>query len=169
MGGHAEGVLEAHPDARVIGLDRDPDALARAGERLARFGDRLIAVHAVDDELEAVLDDLGVDAISSLLLDLGVSSLQLDEDERGFSYSRPAPLDMRMDQTRGLTAADVLNTYDEDELVRVIRDYGEERQARRIARAVVADRAERPWETSRQLAGSVRTRRSARSRHCGSR
>lgn len=153
MGGHAEGILEAHTDARVIGFDRDPDALAQAGERLARFGDRFIAVHAVDDELEAVLDDLGVDAISSLLLDLGVSSLQLDEDERGFSYSRPAPLDMRMDQTRGLTAADVLNTYDEDELVRVIRDYGEERQARRIARAVVADRAERPWETSQQLAG----------------
>ena len=89
MGGHTEGILEAHPDVRVIGLDRDPDALERAGERLARFGDRLIPVHAVDDELEAVLDDLGVDSISSLLLDLGVSSLQLDEDERGLPIRAP--------------------------------------------------------------------------------
>ena len=153
MGGHTEGILEAHPDARVIGLDRDTEALERAQERLRRFGDRFIAVHAVDDELDAVLDELGIATISSLLLDLGVSSLQLDEDERGFSYSRPAPLDMRMDQSRGMTAADVLNTYSEEDLARVIRDYGEERQARRIARAVVADRAQRPWETSQQLAG----------------
>lgn len=153
MGGHSEGILEAFPDARVIGLDRDTEALERAGARLARFGNRFEPVHAVDDELEAVLDARGLSHFSSLLLDLGVSSLQLDEDERGFSYSRPAPLDMRMDQTRGITAADVLNTYAEDELTRVIRDFGEERQARRIARAVVADRATRPWETSDQLAG----------------
>ncbi|GAA4508159.1 16S rRNA (cytosine(1402)-N(4))-methyltransferase RsmH [Brevibacterium yomogidense] len=153
MGGHAEGLLAAFPDVRVIGLDRDAEALVRARERLEAYGDRLIPVQAVDDELESVLDDLGVHRISSLLLDLGVSSLQLDEDDRGFSYSRPAPLDMRMDQSRGMTAADVLNTYSETDLVRVIRDYGEERQARRIARAVVADREKRPWETSDQLAG----------------
>lgn len=153
MGGHAEGILAAFPDVRVIGLDRDAEALARARQRLESYGERLVPVQAVDDELESVLDDLGIDRISSLLLDLGVSSLQLDEDERGFSYSRPAPLDMRMDQSRGMTAADVLNTYAEADLVRVIRDYGEERQARRIARAVVADREKRPWETSDQLAG----------------
>lgn len=153
MGGHAEGILAAFPDVRVIGLDRDAEALARARQRLESYGERLVPVQAVDDELESVLDDLGIDRISSLLLDLGVSSLQLDEDERGFSYSRPAPLDMRMDQSRGMTAADILNTYAEADLVRVIRDYGEERQARRIARAVVADREKRPWETSDQLAG----------------
>lgn len=153
MGGHAEGILAAFPDVRVIGLDRDAEALDRARQRLDAYGERLVPVQAVDDELESVLDDLGIDRISSLLLDLGVSSLQLDEDERGFSYSRPAPLDMRMDQSRGMTAADVLNTYAEADLVRVIRDYGEERQARRIARAVVADREKRPWETSDQLAG----------------
>lgn len=153
MGGHAQGILDAFPDVRVIGLDRDTDALDRAQSRLAAYGDRLTPVHAVDDELEDVLDELGVDRISSLLLDLGVSSLQLDEDERGFSYSRPAPLDMRMDQSRGVTAADVLNTYSEAELARIIREYGEERQARRVARAVVADREKRPWETSDQLAG----------------
>lgn len=153
MGGHAEGILAAFPDVRVIGLDRDAEALVRARQRLESYGERLVPVQAVDDELESVLDDLGIDRISSLLLDLGVSSLQLDEDERGFSYSRPAPLDMRMDQSRGMTAADVLNTYAEADLVRVIRDYGEERQARRIARAVVADREKRPWETSDQLAG----------------
>lgn len=153
MGGHAEGILEAFPDVRVIGLDRDIDALDRARARLSAYSDRLTPVHAVDDELDDVLDDLGIDRISSLLLDLGVSSLQLDEDERGFSYSRPAPLDMRMDQSQGETAADVLNTYPEADLVRIIREYGEERQARRITRAVVADREKRPWETSDQLAG----------------
>ncbi|WP_029088700.1 16S rRNA (cytosine(1402)-N(4))-methyltransferase RsmH [Brevibacterium album] len=153
MGGHSEGILEAFSDVTVIGLDRDREALARAGERLERFGDRFRGVHAVDDELARVLEELGIAQISAILLDLGVSSLQLDEDERGFSYSRPAPLDMRMDQSAGLTAAEVLNTYPEDELARIIREYGEEREARRIARAVVADRAERPWETSEQLAG----------------
>ncbi|GAA2106615.1 MULTISPECIES: 16S rRNA (cytosine(1402)-N(4))-methyltransferase RsmH [Brevibacterium] len=153
MGGHTEGILAAFPDARVIGLDRDQEALSRARARLEPFGERFTGVHAVDDELEEVLAHLGLSEISSILLDLGVSSLQLDEDERGFSYSRPAPLDMRMDQSAGLTAAEVLNTYPEAEIARILREYGEEREARRIARAVVADREERPWETSDQLAG----------------
>ncbi|WP_349828431.1 16S rRNA (cytosine(1402)-N(4))-methyltransferase RsmH [Brevibacterium litoralis] len=157
MGGHSEGILRAFDDALLIGLDRDPDALAVATTRLAGFGDRFRAVHATDDELPQVLAEHGVDpqGLSGALFDLGVSSLQLDEDERGFSYSRPAPLDMRMNREDPLTAAEVLNTYPEAELARIISEYGEERFARKIAKVIVTDRAERPWETSDQLAGML--------------
>lgn len=155
MGGHSEAVLAANPQVRVIGIDRDQQALAVATERLARFGERFTPVNARADELPRALDELGVRSLAGALFDLGVSSLQLDEDERGFSYSRPAPLDMRMDQSRGTTAAQILNTYSEDALARIIADYGEERYARKIARIIVADRAERPWETSDQLAGML--------------
>lgn len=157
MGGHSEGVLEAFDDVLLIGIDRDPDAIALASERLDRFGDRFVAAHTTDDELLTVLAENGVPdhGLSGALFDLGVSSLQLDEDERGFSYSRPAPLDMRMNREDPLTAAVVLNTYSEDDLTRIISEYGEERFARKIARIVVADRAERPWETSDQLAAML--------------
>ncbi len=155
MGGHAEAVLTAFPDVHLVGLDRDRDAIAIASARLQPFADRTDIVHAVDDELPGVLDDLGIDAISAILLDLGVSSLQLDEDERGFSYSRPAPLDMRMDQTQALTAAEVLATYSEADLRRILKDYGEEKMAGKIAKIIVADRAETPWTTSDQLAAML--------------
>ncbi|QAY62334.1 16S rRNA (cytosine(1402)-N(4))-methyltransferase RsmH [Xylanimonas allomyrinae] len=156
MGGHTEAVLEQVPGARVVGIDRDPQALRLAGERLARFGDRFTAVHAVYDEIGDVVARLGLDGVQGVLMDLGVSSLQLDEAGRGFAYAQDAPLDMRMDQTTGITAAEVLNTYDERELTRVLREYGEERFAAKIARSVVRRRVERPWARTHELADLVR-------------
>lgn len=151
LGGHTEAVLTDCPLARVIGIDRDPDALELAGERLRPFGDRFTAVHAVYDELPTVLADLGLEGVDAVLFDLGVSSMQLDLRERGFAYSEDAPLDMRMDSSAGATAADVLNTYPADELTRVLREYGEERFARRIASAVVREREREPFTTSARL------------------
>jgi 16S rRNA (cytosine1402-N4)-methyltransferase len=151
MGGHAEAVLAACPAARVVGIDRDTEALELAGERLAAFGDRFTGVHAVYDELPQVLADLGLTTVQAVLFDLGVSSLQLDEAERGFAYRHDAPLDMRMDQSAGITAAEVLNTYDAPDLERVLRDYGEERFARRVAAAIVREREQEPFATSARL------------------
>lgn len=156
LGGHSEAVLAAttHLDARVIGVDRDPQALAMAGERLAPYGDRFTGVHAVYDEIGDALDDLGLGArggADAVLFDLGVSSMQLDVADRGFAYAQDAPLDMRMDPTRGRTAADVLNTYDVAGLTRVLRDFGEERFARKIAQAVVRERQREPFTTSARL------------------
>ncbi len=156
MGGHAEAVLRLHPQARVVGLDRDEQALDLARERLAEFGDRVTYVHAVYDELGEVLDDLGIAAYDSALFDLGVSSLQLDEAERGFAYAQDAPLDMRMDQSRGMTAADVLNGYDAADLERILRTWGEERFARKVAGAIVRERAAHPFERSGQLVDLLR-------------
>lgn len=151
LGGHTEAVLERCALARVVGIDRDPAALAQAGERLAAYGDRFTAVHAVYDEIPDVLDELGLAAVDGVLFDLGVSSMQLDVRERGFAYSVDAPLDMRMDGTTGPTAADVLNTYTAAELTRVLREYGEERFARKIAAAVVRRREAEPFATSARL------------------
>jgi len=167
MGGHNEGVLRAFPRVRVVGLDRDTQALDLAGRRLAPFGDRFTGVHAVYDEINDVLDRLGIAKVQGVLMDLGVSSLQLDERERGFSYSADAPLDMRMDATTGQTAADVLNTYDERELARILRVYGEERFAPRIARAIVAQRAKRPLERTGELVSIVRANIPAATRKTG--
>ncbi|MEV7428826.1 MULTISPECIES: 16S rRNA (cytosine(1402)-N(4))-methyltransferase RsmH [unclassified Nocardioides] len=151
LGGHTEAVLERCTGARVIGVDRDPEALRRAGERLAPHGDRFTGVHAVYDELPDVLDDLGLASVDAVLFDLGVSSMQLDVRERGFAYAEDAPLDMRMDGTTGPTAADVLNTYSAGELTRVLRDYGEERFAKKIAHAIVRRRETEPFTTSGPL------------------
>jgi 16S rRNA (cytosine1402-N4)-methyltransferase len=151
LGGHAEAVLGRCELARVVGIDRDPEALALAGERLAPYGDRFTGIHAVYDEIPDVLDRLGLDAVDAVLFDLGVSSMQLDLPERGFAYATDAPLDMRMDGTSGPTAADVLNTYDVGELTRVLREYGEERFARKIAAAVVRAREVEPFTTSARL------------------
>ena len=167
MGGHTEGVLQAFPHVRVVGLDRDTQALELAGRRLAPFGDRFTGVHAIYDEINDVLDRLGIAEVQGVLMDLGVSSLQLDERERGFSYSADAPLDMRMDATTGQTAADVLNTYDERELARILRVYGEERFAPRIARAIVAQRARRPLERTGELVSIVRANIPAATRKTG--
>lgn len=156
MGGHTEEVLRRFPDVRAIGIDRDPQALALAGARLARFGDRFTGVHAVYDEIGEVLADLGIPSVQGVLMDLGVSSLQIDESERGFSYAQDAPLDMRMDSTAELTAAQVLNTYDERDLARILREYGEERYASKIARSIVARRQVTPWERSADLVDLVR-------------
>jgi 16S rRNA (cytosine1402-N4)-methyltransferase len=148
LGGHSDALLSAYPGLRLIALDRDPAALERSGERLARHGDRVRFVHARYDEMPEALDDLGLSSVDGILFDLGVSSMQLDRAERGFAYSKDAPLDMRMDPTTGITAADVLNTYAPGELIRILRDYGEERFAQRIVRAVVAERAREPFDRS---------------------
>ncbi len=157
MGGHAEAVLEAGADVHLVGIDRDPQALELAGERLARFGDRVTLVHATNDEIDTVLDDLGIGTVTSAFFDLGVSSLQLDETERGFAYAHDAPLDMRMDPTVGMTAADVLNTYEARDLARVLSQYGEERFARKIAAAIVREREVAPFATSGRLVELLRT------------
>ncbi|MEL4357318.1 MULTISPECIES: 16S rRNA (cytosine(1402)-N(4))-methyltransferase RsmH [unclassified Luteococcus] len=151
MGGHAESVLQACPTARVIGIDRDPSALAIASQRLAPFGERFTPVEAVYDELPDVLAELGIARINSMLLDLGLSSLQIDRRERGFAYSVDAPLDMRMDGKQPLTAAEILNTYEPRELVRILRVYGEERFADRIVRRIVDEREREPFERSARL------------------
>jgi 16S rRNA (cytosine1402-N4)-methyltransferase len=151
MGGHTEAVLAACPAARAVGIDRDTEALTLAGERLAAYGDRFTGVHAVYDDLPRVLADLGLATVHAILFDLGVSSLQLDEPERGFAYRHDAPLDMRMDQSTGITAAEVLNTYDAADLERILREYGEERFARRVAAAIVRERQQEPFTTSARL------------------
>ena len=167
MGGHSEAVLQRCPEARVVGIDRDPEALELAGERLAAFGDRFTPVHAVYDEVADVLDDLDLPQVQAVLFDFGVSSLQLDEADRGFAYAQDAPLDMRMDQTRGITAAEVLNTYDAADLERILKEYGEERFARRIAGAIVRERAKEPFTTSARLVELLRAAVPAHSQKSG--
>jgi 16S rRNA (cytosine1402-N4)-methyltransferase len=164
LGGHTEALLNATPGTRVLGLDRDPEALRRAAERLAPFGDRVTYAHAVYDALPEVLAANGVERVNGVLFDLGVSSLQLDAAERGFSYAADAPLDMRMDQSAGTTAAEVVNTYPVAALTRILREYGEERFAPRVARAIVAGR---PWTTTAPLAETVRASIPAATRRHG--
>ena len=152
-GGHAERFLRELPGLRLIGLDRDPDALRIAGERLARFGGRVVLVRTRYDGIEGALAESGfrTTEVDGILFDLGVSSMQLDRTERGFSYAADAPLDMRMDPDATLTAADVVNTYDEKALTRVLREFGEERFAGRIAAHIVRRRARRPLHTTGEL------------------
>ena len=166
MGGHSEALLQRTP-ARLIGLDRDPEALRRSGERLAPFGSRVTLVHAVYDALPQVLADLGIPAVQGILFDLGVSSLQLDEADRGFSYAQDAPLDMRMDPTTGISAADVVNTYEGKRIARLLKDYGDERFASRIADAIVRERATAPLTSSARLADLVRDAIPAATRRTG--
>ena len=155
-GGHAAAVLErSAPDGRLIGLDRDPAALAIAGAHLQPFGDRVTLVHARFSEARAVLERLDMIPVDGFLVDLGVSSPQLDRAERGFSFRNDGPLDMRMDPTTGETAAELLRRVDEEELTRIIRDHGEERHAARVARAIIAARNAGPVETTGKLAAIV--------------
>jgi 16S rRNA (cytosine1402-N4)-methyltransferase len=151
LGGHSEAVLGRCELARVIGIDRDPEALRLAGDRLAQYGDRFTGVHATYEAIPEVLDDLGLAHADAVLFDLGVSSMQLDVRDRGFAYREDAPLDMRMDPTTGPTAADILNTYSHGELARILREYGEERFASRIASAVVRVRETTPFTSSARL------------------
>lgn len=167
MGGHAEAMLRAVPRLRLIGLDRDTTALERSAARLAAFGDRVTLEHAVYDEIPEVLRRLGVAAVDAVLFDLGVSSPQLDETGRGFAYSHDAPLDMRMDRTQRLTAAEVVNGYPAAELARILREYGEERFAQRIASAIVREREREPFDSTRRLADLVRTSIPAATRRTG--
>ena len=167
LGGHTEAVLTRCPEARVIGVDRDVHALERSRERLAPFGDRVTFAHAVYDEIPDVIADLGLDHVDGVLFDLGVSSMQLDVRERGFAYAEDAPLDMRMDDTTGLTAADVLNTDPVEELTRFLKQYGEERFARRIAESVVREREREPFTRSARLVDLIRDAIPAPARRTG--
>jgi 16S rRNA (cytosine1402-N4)-methyltransferase len=155
LGGHAEALLRAQPGFQLVGLDRDPEALSRATERLRRYGDRVQLIEETFDRLHHVLGRLGLGAPAAILADLGCSSLQLDTPERGFSFSDEGPLDMRMGGT-GPTAADLLENAEWEELVRVLRDYGEERRAKAIARAIVTRREQAPLRTTGQLSRLVR-------------
>jgi len=151
MAGHAEALLQRFPELVLVGLDRDTDALAIAGERLAPFGDRVHLVHTVYDQVEESLDSVGIAQVSGILFDLGVSSLQLDRVERGFSYSKDAPLDMRMDATSPLTAERILADYSESELRRIFWEFGEERLAQRYAKKIVESREAKPLTRSAEL------------------
>jgi len=156
-GGHARLILESAPGCRLIGFDRDPAALTKAAEVLAPFGERVSLHHATFDQAGSVLQQLGVAHIDGMLLDLGVSSHQLDTPERGFSFRHDAPLDMRMNPLVGQTAADIVNQADETELLRIFFEYGEERYSRRIVRKIVAQRDLEPISRTTQLAELVRS------------
>ncbi len=167
LGGHAEAVLRECPQAHLVGIDRDPQAIERAGARLHEFSSRVTLVHAVYDEIPEVLDRLGYDRVQGVLFDLGVSSMQIDVRERGFSYAKDAPLDMRMDPTRGQSAVDVLNTYSVSELARLLKVYGEERFAQRIAQRIVREREREPFDTSARLVDVVAAAIPAAARRSG--
>ena len=156
LGGHSEAILRELDKGRLIGIDRDERALEYARARLAPFGDKATLVRGNFGDLEAILDGLGVDRVNGMLFDLGVSSPQLDDGARGFSYMQDAPLDMRMDERAPLTAREVLNTWSEAELRSIFWRYGEERYAGRIAEAVVAERERGPIETTGQFVDIIR-------------
>lgn len=167
LAGHTEAVLQRCPEAHVIGIDRDPHALELAAERLAPYADRVTLVHAVYDEIPEVLDELGRGPVDAILFDLGVSSMQLDVRERGFAYAEDAPLDMRMDDSTGITAAEVLNTYDARDLARILHQYGEEKFSRPIARAIVREREKEPFTGSARLVDLLRDTIPAPARRTG--
>lgn len=156
MGGHSEALLAANPGARVVGIDRDADAIALARTRLSPVADRFVAHHATYDDIRGALASVGADHADAILFDLGVSSLQIDEADRGFTYARDAPLDMRMNRDDPVTAASLIATSSEEELTRILHVYGEERFARKIARSIVRRREAEPIERSEQLADVVR-------------
>ncbi len=153
--GHSSRIAAELTTGRLIGIDRDPVALEAAGERLKPFADRVALVHSNFDEMDTVLKDLGISGVDGILMDLGVSSPQLDDGKRGFSYMADAPLDMRMDRSAALSAYDVVNSYPELELCRVIYEYGEEKFAGRIARRIVERREDKPIETTLELSGII--------------
>jgi 16S rRNA (cytosine1402-N4)-methyltransferase len=167
LGGHAEALLEAHPALTLVGLDRDPEALERSQRRLARFAGRIHLVHAVYDRMPEVLTSLGFAGVEGVLFDLGVSSMQLDVAERGFAYAQDAPLDMRMDPTAGRTAGEIVNSYPVADLARVLREYGEERFALRIAQAIDRARRAAPLTSTAELAELVRSSIPAATRRHG--
>lgn len=167
LGGHTEKFLEKFSDLQVIGIDRDKSALERAGARLARFGNRVTLVHAVYDQIAEVAHGNGIECAQGILFDLGVSSMQLDTADRGFAYSHDAPLDMRMDQTRGVSASEVINTYSHDELTRILRVYGEEKFASRIAARIIDARKVAPLNSTVALAELVKESIPAATRRVG--
>ena len=167
LGGHSLALLEKFPQLRIVGLDRDQNAISIAQERLASFNNRTTIIHAVYDEMPSVLDGLGLTSVDGILFDLGVSSLQLDRAERGFSYAQNAPLDMRMDQSRGMTAQEILNSYSRNDLIRVIREYGEEKFAARIVDNIIEARNQGALSTTSDLAELVKRSIPAPARRVG--
>ena len=156
-GGHSRGFLECMgDDGRLIGIDQDTNALQAAGANLAEFGDRVTYVHSNYNNLDEILNTYAPDGVDGILFDIGVSSHQLDEKDRGFSYMQDAPLDMRMNQSQNFSAWDVVNTYSEEELHRIIKEYGEERWAKRIAQFIVEFRKEKPVETTGELVDIIK-------------
>ena len=156
LGGHSREIARRLTTGRLIAIDRDESAIERSKERLAPWSERIIFVHGNFRDLGGILDSLGIEAVDGVLLDLGVSSPQLDEGERGFSYMADAPLDMRMDRRESLSAREVVNTWSESELTRILRDYGEERYAGRIARRIVTIREASPIETTFELVDVIK-------------
>jgi 16S rRNA (cytosine1402-N4)-methyltransferase len=167
LGGHAAAVMDRCPGVRLVGIDRDTEALALAENRLRAYAERVTLVHAVYDQIGAVLDRLGLAGVAGVLFDLGVSSLQLDRTARGFSYAADAPLDMRMDTSAPRTAADIVNSYPIEDLTRILRRYGEERFARRIAERIVRERADQPFTTSARLVQTIQAAIPAAARRRG--
>lgn len=167
LGGHSRALLAKFPSLIVIGIDRDESAIAIARERVVPFGDRLVIAHTTYDAIEEILNEHGISKVAGILFDLGVSSMQLDDGERGFAYSHEAPLDMRMDQSSGLTAFDVLHTYDHAALVRILRMYGEEKFAPRIADFIIEARSEGRLNTTKELADLVKSAIPAAARRTG--
>jgi 16S rRNA (cytosine1402-N4)-methyltransferase len=167
LGGHTEALLQKFPHLTVIGIDRDLDAITKATERLAPYADRLKTAHATFDGIAEVVAGFGHSHIDGALFDLGVSSMQLDHAERGFSYSQDAPLDMRMDRTQSLTAGEIINTYEPGQLVRILRTYGEEKFATRIVESIVKQRAIAPMNSTAQLAEMVKEAIPAATRRTG--
>ena len=156
-GGHSRGFLERMgDDGRLIGIDQDTNALQAAGANLAEFGDRVTYVHSNYNKLDEILNTYAPDGVDGILFDIGVSSHQLDEKDRGFSYMQDAPLDMRMNQSQNFSAWDVVNTYSEEELHRIIKEYGEERWAKRVAQFIVEFRKEKPVETTGELVDIIK-------------
>lgn len=155
-GGHSYEIARQLKNGRLIGIDQDEAAIKAAGERLAEFKDRVTIVRSNYSEMKQVLSELGIDKVDGILLDLGVSSYQLDTVERGFSYKEDAPLDMRMDTRNPKTAKDIINGYSEMELFRIIRDYGEDNFAKNIAKHIVRIRAEKPFETTFELIDAIK-------------
>jgi 16S rRNA (cytosine1402-N4)-methyltransferase len=167
LGGHSEALLKKHPNLIVIGLDRDLEAIAKATARLSIYQDRFKSVHAVYDEILACIESFGYSRVDGVLFDLGISSMQVDQNERGFSYSKDAPLDMRMDRSRGATAADILNSASREELVSILRKYGEEKFAPRIVDSILRARAISPLNSTVALAELVKLSIPAATRRTG--
>ncbi len=157
LGGHSYAIASRLQSGRLIGIDRDETAIERAGKRLEPFGERVTLVHGNFCDTAAILDTLGIEGVDGMLFDLGVSSPQLDEAQRGFSYRVEAPLDMRMDASDGLTAYEIVNTWDAERLNRILWDYGEERYARRISAAILREREKKPVESTTELAEIIRS------------
>ena len=167
LGGHSFELLSKFPNLTLIGIDRDKDAISKASARLSQFGSRFHIAHAVFDQIEEVVKSCGFAKIDAALFDLGVSSMQLDVAERGFSYSKDAPLDMRMDQSQGITAEEIVNTWNHGDLARILRVYGEEKFAPRIADFIIRQREIAPITSTRQLADLVKSAIPAAARRSG--